>query len=918
MNRLVCGRMERLISRALDNELPESESRRLAAHLEQCPACRVKQEAFVAQRRDVARSLSAAAASSAPVAGTLARRAFAAWNAEQQSSVAPSAARPSYRPALLWGTATATAAAMSCAGLFLYLRTGNTAQQGVGTGSVAAVAARPAGAQKTTAPVTAIAPSRTMGGSGTAGANILPAAADRSESPSHLASIFPRRNSGNEGTAARTAQKPKEPLIGVPGPTLETGGGRGDLAYVNADLSGFARRWTNLPPDETARLEEELRRSVRGGDSFVEVPLPRLAGVGNAGAAAAIAAYRQERAVVDARLQRKVSIAAKGTAFSDLCEKLTKETGVTFAAARSVADDKVTLFCKDRPVRDIMRAVTSVWGFTWERSGEEGAYTYRLVQPLRSQLLEEELRNRDRNEALLALDKEMERYREYLHLSPEEAHEMAKNASSPEQKKMLESLAGSGWGPARLYFGLSPDEMAALRSGQPLRFGAGDKGAALPIPDGMGPGILQSQSHNTRIDARPGGDVGLQVGDDTSKMKGVPPSDFAGAQPMAELRLGSNELGQFSLAGFSGVAVDTGNSKAMSMFGDDLAVGISPSVRDPKNAEANRALASESGLRQPVTFPAAAAAAAPKTDGDKPQRPSRVTSADLLEAVHRATGKDVIGDYYTKLYGPEILPGGKAASLFDALNRASDAMRLRWNRENDFLTFRSASFFNDRLKEVPNRLLERWAMSRKSHGGALTLDDLLEISQLTNAQLESRTMAEGARLLYGLEEWGAVTAPNLRDHWRFLASLPASLRQAALGANGLTFEQLPLAQQQQFALLTFGRNSEPPPTLADLAGATMQVTFAPRTDKERAAAQQQKPQTRPAAAADAPVEDAPGRRRPAGGGPDAQNPVVKFTYRYGGPNTGVRVKELTPGGSSIRNDGPRARENVRQLIDVNQ
>ena len=46
-------------------------------------------------------------------------------------------------------------------------------------------------------------------------------------------------------------------------------------------------------------------------------------------------------------------------------------------------------------------------------------------------------------------------------------------------------------------------------------------------------------------------------------------------------------------------------------------------------------------------------------------------------------------------------------------------MRLRWRREAEtraggaWLEFRSASFYDDRLKEVPNRLLDRWATARR-------------------------------------------------------------------------------------------------------------------------------------------------------------------------------------------------------------
>src|SRR5205823_9420013 len=129
-----------------------------------------------------------------------------------------------------------------------------------------------------------------------------------------------------------------------------------------------------------------------------------------------------EKEVVDSRLTQKVTCAFKGTALSDLCEKLKSDTGIHLAAGSSVADEKVTLFCEKLPLREVMRQLSRPFGYTWLRSRREGAeYRYELVQDLKSQLLDEELRNRDRNAALLALDREMSRYRKYLDLSPDEA-----------------------------------------------------------------------------------------------------------------------------------------------------------------------------------------------------------------------------------------------------------------------------------------------------------------------------------------------------------------------------------------------------------------------------------------------------------------------------------------------------------------
>src|SRR5262249_3285510 len=201
-------------------------------------------------------------------------------------------------------------------------------------------------------------------------------------------------------------------------------------------------------------------------------------------AIAAVEQTRREAAVVDARLVREVTCAFKATALSDLCEKLRADTGIQLMAGPSVADEKVTLFCEKLPLREVMRQLSRPFGYTWLRSPfadgrrqsvvgspnsdrskdrpsttdyrlPSTAYRYELVQDLRSQLLEEELRNRDRDAALLALDQEMQRYRACLSLSPDEVLRLAQTAS-PTEKRRLQRLASFGWGAVQMYFRLSP------------------------------------------------------------------------------------------------------------------------------------------------------------------------------------------------------------------------------------------------------------------------------------------------------------------------------------------------------------------------------------------------------------------------------------------------------------------------------
>src|SRR5439155_22196997 len=179
------------------------------------------------------------------------------------------------------------------------------------------------------------------------------------------------------------------------------------------------RQWAWLPLDQMYALETRL---TPGGDAQKEDSAMerreflRQAAVGAAG----LMLTEPEKEVVDSRLTQKVTCAFKGTALSDLCEQLRAESGIHLVAGPSVADEKVTLFCEKLPLRDVMRQFSRGFGYTWLRSGPGtreaggGEYRYELAQDLRSQLLEEVLRNRDRNASLVALEREIDRYRPYL------------------------------------------------------------------------------------------------------------------------------------------------------------------------------------------------------------------------------------------------------------------------------------------------------------------------------------------------------------------------------------------------------------------------------------------------------------------------------------------------------------------------
>jgi hypothetical protein len=128
---------------------------------------------------------------------------------------------------------------------------------------------------------------------------------------------------------------------------------------------------------------------------------------------------------------------------------------------------------------------------------------------------------------------------------------------------------------------------------------------------------------------------------------------------------------------------------------------------------------------------------------------------------------------------------------------------------------------------VPNRLLVRWAASRRQHG-YLTLDDLCEIAQLSDAQLDAAEMAEGARECFGLVPWDLASDASNRPHLRFLAGFTPAQRQEAASATGLQFAKMSLTQQQHFLSLALPhgpRLEEPLHSLEELTGAALRVEY---------------------------------------------------------------------------------------------
>src|SRR5262249_30206371 len=183
---------------------------------------------------------------------------------------------------------------------------------------------------------------------------------------------------------------------------------------------------------------------------------------------------------------------------------------------------------------------------------------------------------------------------------PSEDGALARAASAPpEEKKLLDYLAGKGWGPAQLYARLTPADVAALRAGQKVSFNAAAGSGARPLPPEMARNVITSL-RDYRIVRR--GDQ-FDAAPAEYLPGGLPPSALPEAHAMDRRSLASSELGQLTLHAFSGFYIGT-PPHCLQLMGDDdrnLAVGMSPAVRSPENAVLNAHFARDPELAKQVS-----------------------------------------------------------------------------------------------------------------------------------------------------------------------------------------------------------------------------------------------------------------------------------------------------------------------------
>ena len=110
----------------------------------------------------------------------------------------------------------------------------------------------------------------------------------------------------------------------------------------------------------------------------------------------------------DAHLLQKVAAHVEGIPLDELLAQLSQQSGVTLKVQPELADEKIILFAKSRPLRDLLTDISALLNDTWMRQEQAGSKpVYRLVRNGRAREYDNLLLDKVNNRLKMRLDEQV-------------------------------------------------------------------------------------------------------------------------------------------------------------------------------------------------------------------------------------------------------------------------------------------------------------------------------------------------------------------------------------------------------------------------------------------------------------------------------------------------------------------------------
>ena len=455
----------------------------------------------------------------------------------------------------------------------------------------------------------------------------------------------------------------------------------------------------------------------------------------------------------DARLDKPVTLAIKGAALSDIMPIIEKQTGARLKVAHDIADQKATIFVDDKPLKEIMTGLQTVFQYAWSYTDFKGKRSYSLSMPGKLRREREGWEKKAVDKAWQEFETEMKRLADVPVKSTEELDEILKQADSYEpysrESNRAISVAGAydrerrNRSVARLYRTFSPDLRKALRDGMTICYDLDS-----PEPEWKIPGELDAEYRRNLVVFH---GIGLTGAGKKWETRGE--YDSIGVEMRALVAAGN-----FSVEVYErhGQCPSIGGATLFRVYQKPL-VKLAPLAKialprkddpilDGKVSYTAKELEEEASLRKPLET---------RSQG------TYVNRSDLLAILHEKLGLQIISDHYSHWYrwdaadklplrgileSFERFPGAsqeqtgslvKPLEDWYAIMLTKEYPAAEWGWDGKLLYMRAANPSTMDAREISNRLIHGWQAVSKV--GSLGLTEVAEIHTLTKEQWAALT-----------------------------------------------------------------------------------------------------------------------------------------------------------------------------------
>ncbi len=538
----------------------------------------------------------------------------------------------------------------------------------------------------------------------------------------------------------------------------------------------------------------------------------------------------------DSRLNRAVTMRWKKATLLQALADVTTATGVRLTPERAIVDEPVMVAATGMPAGQLLQHMSELLDYTWVRNGGTAdSPNYLLYQSRTQKETEQAMIDQGKREVLAALNKELEKYRAALRLTPDQLAQRVdaadakfgelmtsgfKDANSPKgMSSAMDSFAlrsivsPTGRVMVELLDRLSPAQWSALSNEESVVFSPQPSTGEAAFPTGMYD-RLKNATPELPIPRSIFKSLGPQAEQGIAQAETMMRERWsqAGALKVTltlSLSLASSPTGLLRVvptAVTAGMEGDDPTNSLMSISGLTI-IGVPASLTEEAEDEEarERRLAADPllgrkaklVLPKPKPIPGVAISISPFGTGNS------IRSADLIQAIETAFGVRVISDAYNKMALLSTTVGEGEIPLYKALDALGKGNRT-WDVHEGAIRVRSKTWAHDRRAEIPLRWLQRWKARSTAQGG-FVLDDLAEMAAtLRDDQVDNLMLAGIEVEMTNFADLMGVSgnAGVLRLYGRLLPQQ----RRALLAGQSIAVRQLFPYQQALLLAMQKGQN----------------------------------------------------------------------------------------------------------------